>query len=79
MNAKLDKAVIDIGKAAGVAHAIEAAFDTVEFTPETMENANHLINAFYALEDQIRTVESDINLLAEDGRIVDVIQAARKR
>ena len=79
MNSKLNKAILDIGKAADVAHSIEAAFETVEFTPETLSNANHLINAFYALEDQIRKIGEDIDDLVSDSEIVDVILTIRNR
>ena len=39
--------------------------------------AGHLINAFYALEDQIRQVAQDIDNLVEESQIVDVIRATR--
>ncbi len=42
-----------------------------------MENATHFVNLLYALADEIKRVEEDIEELEADGDIVDVIKAAR--
>ena len=75
MNKKLDNALLDIAKVNSLMFAIEAAFLDINVEPEQLEKADHAINAFYALWDEIHKVEEDIDLLAGDEMVVDAIYA----
>ena len=77
MNVKIYKAKEDMGKVSGIMHAIERLYTEIEVEEESMENATHFVNLLYALADEIKRVEEDIEELEADGDIVDVIKAAR--
>ena len=66
-----------MGKVSGIMHAIERLYTEIEVEEESMENATHFVNLLYALADEIKRVEEDIEELEADGDIVDVIKAAR--
>ena len=68
-----------MGKVSGIMHAIERLYTEIEVEEESMEHATHVINLFYALADEIKLVEEDIEMLEADSEIVDVIKAARGR
>ena len=66
-----------MGKVSGIMHAIERLNTEIEVEEESVENATHFVNLLYALADEIKRVEEDIEELEADGDIVDVIKAAR--
>lgn len=75
MNKNLNEAMLDIAKVDALMFAIEAAFLDVEVEPEQLERADHAINAFYALWDEVHKVAEDIERLAGDEAVVDAIYA----
>ena len=78
MNANLKNAINDIAKVNGILYAMENAFGGIHFAPESLEEASHCINTFYALKDAAKRVHEDIEKLDGDSEVVDVILAARK-
>ncbi|MCX4355922.1 MAG: hypothetical protein OSJ43_06810 [Oscillospiraceae bacterium] len=66
MNNNLGKALLDVGKAKGVAAAIESAYLTIDVAPYELERADNAVNAFYALQDIINEISDDINALADN-------------
>ena len=66
-----------MGKVSGIMHAIERLNTEIEVEEESVENATHFVNLLYALADEIKRAEEDIEELEADGDIVDVIKAAR--
>lgn len=78
MNANLKNAINDIAKVNGILYSMESAFGGIHFAAESLEEASHCINTFYALIDAAHKVEEDLERLAEDSEVVDVILAARK-
>ena len=65
-----------MGKVSGIMHAIEKLYTEIK-VEESVENATHFVNLLYALADEIKRAEEDIEELEADGDIVDVIKAAR--
>lgn len=78
MNRNLENAIHDISKVNGIMYAMEKAFGSIHFTSESIEEASHCINTFYALMDLVHKVEEDIEKLEGDSEVVDVILANRK-
>ena len=77
MNVKIYKAKQDMGKVSGIMHAIERLYTEIEIEEGSMENATHFINLLYALSDEIKLLEEDIEELEADGDIVDVIKTVK--
>ena len=77
MNRNIDKAILDIAKVSGILYAMENAFDGIQFSPDSLEEASHCINTFYALIDAVHKVEEDLDRAAADESIVDALTAAR--
>ena len=78
MNENLKKAIRDIEKVDGLMYAYEAAFMAIEFEPEEYERASASANTFYAIWDAITRVAEDLERLASDEKVVDVIYAVNK-
>ncbi len=78
MNKNLFNAISDNEKVDALMYAIESTYLDIEIVPEEFEKVNRAINAFYALWDAIHKVAEDLEKLAEDARVVDVIAAAEK-
>lgn len=77
MNKNLSRAIDGVEKADAILFAIEKAYLDFEFVPEGMERANRGVNAFYALWDIVKDVASELDELAGDEEVVNVIKAIR--
>lgn len=75
MNSNIEKAIFDIEKVDAIMYAIENSCLDLEVMPDSKEKFNRGVGAFYALWDAIRAVAKDIDKLAEDEKVVDVIYA----
>ena len=79
MNRNLEKAIDKMEKADAILFAIEKAYLDFEFMPEELERANRGVNAFYALWDIIKGAATDLEELAGDEEVVDVLRAVENR
>lgn len=79
MNKNLVRAIDKVEKADAISFAIEKAYLDYEFLPEELERANRGVNAFYALWDIIKGIAIDLEELAGDEEVVDVLKAVEKR
>lgn len=75
MNRNLERAVNDLRKVDALMFAYENTYldlDTTENDYELIDNRNY---AFLAIQDAIALVADDLDRLASDARIVEVVQA----
>ena len=79
MNAHLENAILDTGKAEGLAAVMKSYIGELRFTKESVKNAEYFENAMYALKDAIEKIGMDLELLYEDGEALDVILAIKKK
>ena len=79
MNRNLEKAIDKMEKADAILFAIEKAYLDFEFMPEELERANRGVNAFCALWDIIKGAATDLEELAGDEEVVDVLRAVENR
>ena len=75
MNAKIQKAIFDIDKVDALMFAIEGSCLSLEVSPESMRQYDRGTGAFYALWDAIRKVADDLDELAADETVIDVVYA----
>jgi hypothetical protein len=75
MNKNLNEAIVDIGKVDSMLYAIEKTYLEVGCESAGKEMETRRVYAFYALWDAVRKVADDLERLAEDRSVVDVIQA----
>lgn len=78
MNRNVERAQLDIEKVGAVMRAIENTYLDFEVSPDEVERFNDAVTLFYALWDLVHQVEQDIDRLAKDLRIVDVVEAAAR-
>ncbi len=78
MNRNVERAQLDIEKVGAVMRAIENTYLDFEVSPDEVERFNDAVTSFYALWDLVHQVEQDIDRLAKDLRIVDVVEAAAR-
>ncbi len=75
MNRNLERAIDDLKKVEALMLAYETTYLDVEPGEDNFELNENRQYAFYALWDAIRKVGDDLDRLAADTRIVDVVQA----
>ena len=78
MNAHIQDVVMDICKVDGVLFAMDRIFEEINFSPESLETADHLSNMISVARDEIERLKKDMEYIEADSRIVDVIKAVRK-
>lgn len=76
MNKNLEDALFDIAKVDAIMQSIEVAYLDVAVKEEDYERKCKGEFAFYALWDAVRRVADDLERLAGDSRVVDVLRAA---
>ena len=74
MNKNLEDALFDIAKVDAIMQSIEAAY--LDVAVKDYERKCKGEFAFYALWDAVRRVADDLERLAGDSRVVDVLRAA---
>ena len=76
MNKNLEDDLFDIAKVDALMQSIEAAYLDVAVREEDYERRCKGEFAFYALWDAVHRVMDDLDRLAGDSRVVDVLRAA---
>ena len=79
MNRNVERAMLDVGKVEALMRAIENTYLDFEVDPDEFDRYNDGVTAFYALWDSIKMVRSDIDRLAKDARVIDVVEAINRR
>lgn len=78
MNNHLNEAIYGIEKVKALLFAIERTYIDVEVVPRDRELADKGIDAFYAVWDEVKLIEKELELLSGDSKVVDVLLAANE-
>ncbi len=79
MNRNLERAIENLRKVEALMYAYEATYLDVNLREEDHELIDNRMYAFMAIQDAVTTVTKDLDRLAGDTRVIDVIQAIAEK